>query len=258
MKRIALFLAVLLAQGIVARANSVNLSMVYDPTSKKYFIGGKSKFLLRQGEGGAPAERIEVSINGGDYAPYSNAVTFDREGKYTLKFRAANAVNNWSPEQFVEVFVDLTSPNTELKLPEERSHQAKESHFMAVNGAIVLSAQDNLSGVGTTEYSWDGTNFIPYGGPVQITREGKQTLYYRSTDRVGNVEAVKSVEFTADAKAPHSEVKPMENARTVLIDGVTYVNDSVSFTVAGQDESSGVKQVWVSIDGQPAQIFQKP
>src|SRR5581483_9790398 len=74
----------------VARAQTgegtKNLPLVFDPQTKKYFIGATSKFMLKQGEQSSIIERIEISVDGGEYRPYGEAVQFKEEGKHTLKF----------------------------------------------------------------------------------------------------------------------------------------------------------------------------
>ncbi len=67
---------------------------------------------------------------------------------------------------------------------------------------INLSATDACSGVAVTEYSTDGTNWMPYNGSILISNEGATTVNYRSTDRAGNTETVKTVTVQIDKTAP--------------------------------------------------------
>src|SRR5471030_2874454 len=59
---------------------SRSLSMVFDPQTKKYFVGGNSKFVLKNQDQNSLVDRIEVSIDGGDYAPYLGDIQFKTEG----------------------------------------------------------------------------------------------------------------------------------------------------------------------------------
>jgi hypothetical protein len=236
------------------------LPMVYDPKFKKYFIGGYSKFLLRQDKGSL-IERVEVSLDGKDYQPYSDAIQFKEEGKHTIKFRAVNSVNTWSPVQFLEVFVDLTPPSTEAKFSGDNFYKDSSGTLYAgLNAQISLVAQDNLSGVATIESSWDGNNFKPYDSPILIRKTGKQTLYFRTVDRVGNVESTKSLEFIADGTSPNSNLTVQGQTRNMLINGKNYtvVSDSVSFKIDAVDDGAKVRQIWVSLDEQPAIPYIKP
>lgn len=254
---IALISVVNQCQAAGSEATS-HLPLVFDPGTKKYFIGGNSKFLLKPGEQSSLIDRIEVSVDGGDYRSYGSAVDFHDEGKHTLKFRAINPVNNWSPVQFVEVFVDLSAPVTEAKLKEDKSYRSEKDNltYVALNSSVTLSSQDNLSGVASIEYSWDGTNFSPYSKPIAVEKAGRQTLFFRSIDRVGNVEQSKKIEYVVDATAPTSELQ-IAGGKPTVINGKTYVSDAVSFAVTSNDDLSSVKQTWVSIDGKE-QLYIKP
>ncbi|HXG84608.1 MAG TPA: carboxypeptidase-like regulatory domain-containing protein, partial [Pyrinomonadaceae bacterium] len=67
---------------------------------------------------------------------------------------------------------------------------------------VSLSASDDCSGVAATEYSLDGTNWMPYSGGILISNEGATTVSYRSTDRAENVETVKTLTVQIDKTAP--------------------------------------------------------
>lgn len=234
-----------------------SLPLVFDPATKKYFIGGNSKFLLKAGEDSSLIDRIEIAVDGNDYLPYGQAVEFKEEGKHTLKFRAVNPVNNWSPVQFVEVFVDLTPATTEAKFTEDRYFKSDAGVYLGIGSNLSLAAQDNLSGVAAIEYSWDGSNFMTYSRPLVVEKSGPRTLYYRSIDRVGNVEATKHLDYIVDATPPVSELQFKGASKPTVINGKTYFSDSVAFSVVANDDLSGVKQTWVVLDGKP-QLYIKP
>jgi hypothetical protein len=70
------------------------------------------------------------------------------------------------------------------------------------NSAIVtLIATDNVggSGVKNTTYSLNGTAMVIYSAPITVTNIGKNNLTYMSTDNAGNVENVKTVNFTINS-----------------------------------------------------------
>jgi len=68
---------------------------------------------------------------------------------------------------------------------------------------VSLDANDNCSGVATTEYSTDGgQTWQPYGGSFALNNEGMTTILYRSTDRASNTETTKSITLKIDTTAP--------------------------------------------------------
>lgn len=257
------------AHGASYAGNSRGPSLVFDPESKKYFIGGNAKFMLRQSQGSSVIDRIEVSVDGSEYTEYVDGISLKDEGKHSIKFRAINPVNNWSPVQFVELFLDLTPPTTQTKFEEGRFFRKDASGsvegqdvYAALGSTLSFLAQDNLSGVTSIEYAWDTeAAFLPYTKPILIDKTGRRVLFYRSTDRVGNIEPSRQVTFIADGTPPVSELKinggPL---KPTLINGVNYLStrDSISFAVEAQDSESGVREMMVSIDGKPATRFLKP
>jgi hypothetical protein len=248
----------------VARAEMSNssrsMSMVFDPETKKYFVGANSKFMLKQQDDNNLVDRIEVSIDGGDYHAYLGDIQFKTEGKHTLKFRAVSSVNNWSPVQFTEVFVDLTAPVSEATLTDLQFKDKDGKLFVSAKSTMVLTAQDNLSGISLLEYSWDNKTFIPYAKPIALETQGPQTIYYRSVDKVGNTEKTQKLEFTVDATPPQSNVKIVGMAKPTTIEGKSYlsVNDSVSFLLEAQDSLSPIKKIDVALDDQPWTEYNHP
>ena len=106
---------------------------------------------------------------------------------------------------------------------------------------VSLSASDDLSGVAKTEYSLDnGATWTSYTAPATFNQDGIYTVNYRSTDKVGNVEAVKSVSFKRDSKAP-----------TITVTGLVYGSypDSGDIVpiVTFSDRLSGVDSTKVAV-----------
>jgi large repetitive protein len=235
-------------------------TFVFDPETKKYFIGGTSKFLLKQADQSSLIDAIELSIDGGDYFVYKGAIQFKEEGKHTIKFRAVNPVNNWSPTQVMEVFVDLTPPSTEVRFPEGKSYTKNNTTYVQLNSLLTLEARDNLSGIGAMDYSFDNSNFKPYSKPILVEKPGKTTIYFKSMDKVGNTEIVKSADFYAVGAPPLTTVSQSGTVRTANIEGNSYLaaSDSVAFSLVSTDDPALVKAIWVSVDGKSFEDYKKP
>ncbi|WP_405087031.1 ThuA domain-containing protein [Microbispora sp. NBC_01389] len=63
---------------------------------------------------------------------------------------------------------------------------------------VTLNAVDEAggSGVAKTEYALDGGAWTAYTAPVTVSGDGQHQLTYRSTDKAGNVEAIKTLTLT--------------------------------------------------------------
>jgi hypothetical protein len=83
---------------------------------------------------------------------------------------------------------DKTAPVTTAQLTGIQG----QNNWHTSDVQVSLSAQDNVDGVGVlkTEYSLDGgITWIKYAQPFNIYTEGINTLLYRSSDFLGNIEA---------------------------------------------------------------------
>ncbi len=239
------------ASGTLSAPTANDLPLIFDPGSRKYFVGDRTSFFLRTRENEDSLDKIEVALDDGDFNSYKDAFNFNKEGKHRLRFRAKNHVNHWSPVQYLEIFVDLSAPRTEIKWFEKHMFRTGEKVYLGHGGGLTLNAQDNLSGVGRTEYALDGKIFYPYEKPIRFEKKGNYTLSFRSHDKVGNVEATQSQEIYYDDSVPSSELKVQGKGKELQIKNKTYlaVSDSAGLDIEAKDEGAGVKQIWISIDG---------
>jgi uncharacterized lipoprotein YddW (UPF0748 family) len=108
---------------------------------------------------------------------------------------------------------------------------------------VTLSATDNCAGVAATEYSLDGATWQPYAGGFTISAEGTTTVSYRSTDRAGNSEAVKTLVVMIDKSAPSVSLSASPN-RIWPPNGKMI---PVTLTLNGSDAVSGLSSVSYTI-----------
>jgi len=104
---------------------------------------------------------------------------------------------------------------------------------------LALSSIDRISGVSRTEYSPDGITWTVYVEPFML--RGSSTIYYRSIDNVGNVEATKSIMIKLDRTPPALEI--------MLLNPIDEANRSTA-TIAwtGSDSTSGIDHYEVRLD----------
>ena len=85
-----------------------------------------------------------------------------------------------------------------------------------ISVALTAIDEEGGSGVAKTEYSFDGTNWQEYTGPLSVTTGGVTMLRYFSTDTAGNNEEVKTETLKIDRVAP--EGKMIFNTTTQKLD----------------------------------------
>ncbi|MEK0314598.1 chitobiase/beta-hexosaminidase C-terminal domain-containing protein [Cohnella sp. 56] len=124
---------------------------------------------------------------------------FGRTGWLSYMYGIATGKN---PYQFGDlILTDLTSlpSSPDAVAPVTTAHLSPEQPDGQNGGyvhpvTITLTATDDASGVKKTEYSLNGgSTWATYSTPVTINQNGEYTFQYRSTDKAGNVENVKSV-----------------------------------------------------------------
>lgn len=97
---------------------------------------------------------------------------------------------------------DSVAPATTLTI----AGMAGSSGEYSTSVTFTLIAQDNAngSGVKATQYSFDGSVWNNYTSPLVLNKSGTTTLYYRSIDNDGNVEAtqVKAITISSATATP--------------------------------------------------------
>ncbi|HEY0170982.1 MAG TPA: family 10 glycosylhydrolase [Pyrinomonadaceae bacterium] len=105
---------------------------------------------------------------------------------------------------------------------------------------VSLSANDNCSGVASTEYSTDGgQSWQPYAGAFNVSTEGTNVVLYRSADAAGNAETAGSLVVKIDKTAPTLSL-------TATPDTIWPANNQpfeVTLNGAGSDATSGLASV---------------
>ncbi|MEO2076737.1 MAG: hypothetical protein ABGX20_15305 [Bacillus sp. (in: firmicutes)] len=104
--------------------------------------------------------------------------------------------------------------------------------------SVKLNATDDLSGVKSTYYSIDQSEFVE-GTELTISKEGIHTVSFYSVDNAGNVEDVKTVDVKIDNEAPV----------TVINASAYWYNTDMNVELTATDDLSGVKATYYSVDG---------
>ncbi|MBM7565802.1 OmpL47-type beta-barrel domain-containing protein [Paenibacillus sacheonensis] len=210
------------------------LSSVAMTADSMYLGAGSSAALTMTGLGtdGNPADLSQATIvYDSDNPAVANVdghgiVTAAGEGITSV--HATVTLGGVTKEANVSFLADLTPPSTIAE---------------AVDGtpaAVALLAADNLSGIARTEYRiGDSGDWTAYTGLISLGQGGNPTVQYRSVDKAGNAEAVKSIGAGVDRTAP---------TLTVTLDKTSiwpanHKMVPVQATVNASDAESGVKSV---------------
>ncbi|MCG2725570.1 MAG: hypothetical protein L6420_04810, partial [Elusimicrobia bacterium] len=158
--------------------------------------------------------RVEVSIDGGQYVLYTKTLKF-AEGIHVIKYRSTDNVENTEAEKTLKVYSDNTAPETSLSV-EGANNGINGINYANANTEFILNANDPIvkeaaSGLKATYYSiaspeTSNPNPIIYISPFKLqSPDGIKRIEYFSTDNVNNKEEDKSIEFELDTILPEAQ-----------------------------------------------------
>jgi len=117
------------------------------------------------------------------------------EGEHKVNYFSRDNAGNFEALHTLDVNIDMTPPVTKAELA--------GTHVGNVyTGPVQVGFQlfDNLSGIAHTYYVVnDGAGQIYNGKPFTVDHVGTNTIEYRSIDRAGNDETIKTITFTEKA-----------------------------------------------------------
>ncbi|WP_240702976.1 OmpL47-type beta-barrel domain-containing protein [Cohnella luojiensis] len=121
-----------------------------------------------------------------------NALMIETEGIHSVSFYSIDKAGNKENLRTIEVKIDRTAPVTSADSP---------SAWVKEDVTVKLTSSDSGSGVATTFYSVDGSEFVE-GSSFTISQEGIHTVSYYSVDQAGNEETKQAAEVKIDRTAP--------------------------------------------------------
>lgn len=164
--------------------------------------------------------------------------------------------NDWLPSQpytlqfeIREEEIDTTPPHTTSDIEGAQGHQG----WYTSDVYLILQAEDDLSGVETTMYSYDQMIWTEYTSPIPVTNQGTTTIYYQSIDLEGNTESVGSATVMIDKIAP---VTSIISDGTIGNDG-WYVSD-VLVSLPSTDDGSRVVETYCRINQGTWMLYEEP
>jgi hypothetical protein len=161
--------------------------------------------------------------------PYATMIKESAPGHHNLSYWSTDKAGNKGDIASLWFFVDAESPQTSL-ICEGPDRVSGDRIFVTASTSISLNAVDGGSGVNWMEYNLDKRGFVRYTAPLKYA-SGTHSLLYRSVDKVGNVEAEKSVTVIVDTTSPNTNPEG---------DYSTVSNTDLSITLAATDAESGV------------------
>jgi len=157
--------------------------------------------------------------------------TLDTEGTYTLTMSLplGTDANPGDNVKTLTIGVDDSAPTTSYTLSPSSPNGNAGWYVSSVK--VTLSATDAMSGVKDIKYKIDDGSWTTYSKAFWVNASGQHTIYYKSTDKVGNEETEKSFTLWVDKEVP-----------TIVLSKQILLN-RIKFTATCNDTVSGLDRV---------------
>jgi len=236
-------------------APNTNIRFSQNPYSKdgNNFYGEGTSISISSTDLASGLENIYYSLDQQAYAIYSEEISIDDEGQHTLSYYAVDNVGNIEKVRTYNFAIDKTKPTTKLVV----SGELYKSDLLSVKNKITLNASDELSGVKNTYYEIDGVKktyyktFSLYG-----LKDGKHTLSYYSSDKVGNKEEASTFKFDVDNTPPEVDIYVVGDQYQNR--GRIFISSRSNIEIQAKDDIAGVKEILYSIDGGDQHKYTSP
>jgi len=147
------------------------------------------------------------------------------EGDHAIYVKAYDNAGNIKQSDSIMVNLDRSSPSTDLTIDLADPNGANDWYTTAPTLTLDCEDQINLSGCNGIYYRWgDSGDFSVYQNPLTAS-EGIHTLYYYSTDKAGNQEAIQiSEELKVDITDPTVALLSPLAGSTITGGSVSYIS----------------------------------
>ncbi|AST93337.1 hypothetical protein BC6307_19750 [Sutcliffiella cohnii] len=186
----------------------------------------KVEFTAEDGKSGVG--NTYYSINGSAFTE-GTSFTISKEGVHEVSYYSVDKAGNVEEVKTEQVKLDFTLPETTSNI---------EEGWLKEVYSVQLTATDEKSGVATTYYSLNGSDFVE-GTSFTIEEEGIHEVSYYSVDNAVNVEEVKTEQVKLDFTVPETSSN--------IVDA--WLAEAFTLQLAATDNLSGVMKTYVSVNG---------
>lgn len=232
-----------------------------DPNEKigdDTYVGSYTEISLSSDDGeGVGVKIIEARLDGVEYfGRYDRPITFDNleDGLHTIFYRATDELGNIEETKSLRLHLDQTPPKTDVVIDAPKySAEGSDVVYIDKDTVINFEVASERDDIAKTEYSFDDKTWLP-AGPITIGAEGEYAIYYRSTDRLDNVEDIRTQRLVVDNSPPEMSVVLGQVSNGT----VRYVTPGTLITLGASDVPAGSAMIEYSIDGGLYQKYSGP
>ncbi|MFA5140503.1 MAG: LamG-like jellyroll fold domain-containing protein [Elusimicrobiota bacterium] len=191
------------------------------------------------GDGAGLVAKTEFALDSAALGVYSIPVTLGpmqvADGTHTFKYLSTDASGNEEQVHSVAIALDATAPETALALS-----TPAVGDFITSATVITLMPSDAGSGLEWTRYRVDSGDLMSEPLSLSLTgADGSHVVEYRSQDRLGNLEPLRTRQLALDDTAPTISITGNPPLAATQ-DGYLVTSPNVTITLALSDPGSGL------------------
>ena len=214
----------------------------------KLFCSGQVKMIFKAEDALSGVKDIYFSINESDYKLYSDTISFNHSGEYSVKYFSVDNVNNVERTHGFNFIIDFIPPSTRAVIT---GVKLGRENIISINSNIFLEAHDSLSGVKQIYYRFDSSGWRVYQPHTKLPfaglSDGEHNLQFYAVDNVNNKEQVQTFTFYLDKTAPIIIADVLGDK--FIVNGKVFFSGRTKLKLTSVDNKAGVKDVFYSIDG---------
>ncbi|GAM09957.1 hypothetical protein OR1_02242 [Geobacter sp. OR-1] len=174
-------------------------------------------------------------------------------GPHILSFRAIDKAGNTEQTKILSFVLDTTPPKSKIEIGTPIYKNSDGKSFVSGATAFTITANDEDSGLAQTEYRIDGKGWLSYREAFRIEDEGEHKIEFRSSDNVGNIEDIQSINIAYDSTPPITDLST-DDKKDVSSE-ILYTNKPLRLLISATDMLSGVNKSEYRIDQGPWQLY---
>ncbi len=211
-----------------------------------HYVQKNTQLILTAKDKYSGVKEIYISINQAEFIPYSEPITYTKEGEKIIKYYAIDNVGNQSKIKTLKFVIDENPPTTKINIKNAR---LKEQHILDAKSKIYINSEDKYSGAKKIYYQINDDPLKIYTKPIGMKNRpnGKYSLKFYSIDNIGNKEPQKEYNFYLDKRPPM--VTSGIVGDVYKIQNKTFFSGRTQLRLTGFDNKAGVETIKYSIDG---------
>jgi hypothetical protein len=189
--------------------------------------------------GTSPPDSIWYRLDGGAWTRDRGPFVVRGDGLHSLDFNATDGAGLVEIVHHLLIPIDTTAPASTANV----SGTAGNAGWYVSAATVALSSTDVTSGVASISYRVDGSDWLPYAAPIDLS-EGRHAIEFYATDIAGLNETVHTLRVNVDTTPPVTTAS--RSGRTGS--NGWYISD-VSVSLNATDAGSGPAIILYRVDG---------